>query len=366
LGGEAIVKKVYNFCAGPAVLPAEALEEAQRDLVDFKGSGMSIMEMSHRGKEYDAVHQEAIANIRSLLELPDEYAVLLLQGGASGQFAMIPMNLLGPGKTADYVVGGAWGEKACKEAKVVGNVSIAADTSKDIPTRQPDPAAWKLTPGAAYVHMTSNETISGAQYKTFPKLDAPLICDMSSDILSRRIDVRPFGLIYAGAQKNLGPAGLAVVVIRKDLAEIAPATTPKFLRYKTHLDENSLYNTPPCFSIYMLALTTRWLIRQGGAAGIEAVNRAKAAKLYAAIDGSGGFYRGTAVPAYRSDMNVTFRLPSEAMEEQFCKEASARGMTQLKGHRSVGGVRASIYNAFPVAGVDALIAFMKEFQRTRG
>lgn len=360
------MSKVYNFCAGPAVLPAEVLREAQADLVDFKGSGMSIMEMSHRGKEYDAVHNEAINNVRQLLALPEDYAVLLLQGGASGQFAMVPLNLLGPGKTADYINTGAWGSKAIKEGKIVGQVNVAADTSKDIPTRLPDPVSWKLTPGAAYIHLTSNETIAGAQYKDFPKTDAPLVADMSSDILSRPFDITKFGLVYAGAQKNLGPAGLALVIIRKDLAEQCPPTVPVFFRYKTHLEENSLYNTPPCFAIYMLALTTRWLVQMGGLPVIERRNREKAAKLYAAIDNSGGFYRGTALPEYRSDMNVTFRLPSEALEEKFCKDASAAGMKQLKGHRSVGGVRASIYNAFPPEGVDALIAFMKEFQAKNG
>ena len=360
------MSRIYNFCAGPAMLPTEVLQEAQAELVDYKGCGMSIMEVSHRGKEYDAVHAEALSNLRALLALPEDYAVLLLQGGASGQFAMIPMNLLPPGKTADYVVGGTWGEKAMKEAKVVGAVNTAADTLKDIPTRQPAPASWKLTPGAAYVHMTSNETISGAQYRSFPATEAPLICDMSSDILSRPVDVKPFSLIYAGAQKNLGPAGLAVVVIKKELAERSLPTTPKFHRYKTHLEENSLYNTPPCFAIYILMLTTRWMLKQGGAAGMAKINSAKAAKLYAAIDGSGGYYRGTAVPEYRSDMNITFRLPSEALEEQFCKDASAHGMKQLKGHRSVGGIRASIYNAFPEAGVDALVSFMCEFQKKNG
>ena len=360
------MKRVYNFCAGPAVLPPEALREAQAELLDYHGCGMSILEMSHRGKEYDAVHQEAIGNLAKLLELPDDYAVLLLQGGASAQFAMVPMNLLGPGQTADYIHSGAWAGKAIKEAKIVGQVNLAADTSKDIPTRMPDPAGWRLTPGAAYVHLTSNETIAGAQFKDFPATEAPLVADMSSDILSRRFDVRRFGLIYAGAQKNLGPAGLAVVVLRKDLAERCPPTVPAFFRYRTHLEENSLYNTPPCFAIYLLALTTRWLLKQGGVDGIERRNRAKAAKLYAAIDGSGGYYRGTAETAWRSDMNLTFRLPTEDLEERFAKEASAAGFKQLKGHRSVGGLRASIYNAFPEEGVDALIAFMREFQAKNG
>jgi phosphoserine aminotransferase len=355
--------RVYNFCAGPATLPEEVLREAQEELLDYQGSGISILEHSHRGKEYDAVHQEAIANLRTLLRLPEDYAVLLLQGGASGQFAMVPMNLLGDGQVADYVNSGAWSTKALKEAKIVGRVNVAADTSKDIPTRIPDPTSWKLTPGAAYVHICSNETIAGAQYKSFPKTESPLVADMSSDILSRPFEIRSFGLIYAGAQKNLGPAGLAVVVLRKDLAERVSERVPLFFRYRTHLQENSLYNTPPCFAIYILMLTTRWLLRQGGVEGIAERNRLKAAKLYEAIDRSGGFYRGTAVKEYRSDMNVTWRLPSEELEERFCKEASAAGLKSLKGHRSVGGIRASIYNAFPPEGVDALIAFMREFQR---
>jgi phosphoserine aminotransferase len=363
------MSRIYNFCAGPAALPEEALREAQKELVDYQGSGMSIMEMSHRGKEFDAVHQEAIANLRSLLGLDDDYGVLLLQGGASGQFAMIPMNFLTPGATADYVVGGAWGQKACAEAKNVGSVHVAADTAADLPARLPLPGEWKLTPGAAYIHLTSNETISGAQYKDFADFPAdgpPLICDMSSDILSRPIPVKKFGLLYAGAQKNLGPAGLAVVIIRRDLVERGATTIPKFHRYATHLKENSLYNTPPCFAIYMLSLTTRWLIAQGGIEGMTKRNRQKAARIYAAIDGSGGFYRPTAAVEFRSDMNVTFRLPSEELEARFCKDAAAQGMKQLKGHRSVGGIRASIYNAFPEAGVDALVAFMKDIPEDGG
>jgi phosphoserine aminotransferase len=360
------MKRTYNFGAGPAVLPEDVLREAQAELLDYRGTGISILEASHRGKEYDAVHSEAIANLRSLMGVPEDYGVLLLQGGASGQFAMVPMNLLAAGQTADYVNSGSWASKAVKEAKVVGKVNVAADTNKDIPTRMTDPSAWKLTPGAAYVHVTSNETIAGTQMKAFPKTDAPLVADMSSDILSRALDVGNFGLIYAGAQKNLGPAGLAVVVIRKDLAQRAPATVPAFFRYATHLEENSLYNTPPCFAIYILALTTRWLLKQGGVPAMEQRNRAKAAKLYAAIDGSGGYYRGTAAKEWRSDMNVTWRLPSEELEERFVKAATAQGMVQLKGHRSVGGIRASIYNAFPPEGVDALVAFMKDFAAKNG
>jgi phosphoserine aminotransferase len=356
--------RVFNFNAGPAVLPVEVLEEAQRELIDFKGSGMSIMEHSHRGKEYDAVHLEAVDNVRKLLHLSDDYAVLFVQGGASLQFAMVPINLLGAGQTADYINSGAWADKAVKEAKLVGAVNVAANTGKDIPTRMPRIEDLKLTQGAAYVHVTSNETIAGSQWKTFPKTEAPLVADMSSDILSRPFDANQFGLIYAGAQKNLGPSGVAMVAIRKDLAARAPANAPTMLKYSTYIEENSLYNTPPTFAIYILALVTRWILKVGPE-NLYRQNAEKAARIYAALDSS-KFYKGTAVKEYRSDMNITFRLPSEALEETFVKEASKQGMKGLKGHRSVGGVRASIYNAFPVAGIDALVAFMKDFERRNG
>jgi phosphoserine aminotransferase len=357
--------RVRNFSAGPATLPVEVLEEAQAEMLDYKGSGLSLLEASHRGKEYAAVHDEAVANVKSLLGLGDEFAVLFLQGGASGQFAMVPMNLLGEGQSADYVNSGAWASKAIKEAKVVGKVNVIADTGKEIPTRLPAPDSLKCTPGAAYLHITSNETIAGTQWKTFPKADAPIVADMSSDILSRPFDAKPFGLVYAGAQKNLGPAGVTLVIIRKDLAEKVSEKVPVILRYKTHIAENSLYNTPPCFAIYLVTLVTRWIIKNGGLQAMSKRNGDKAAKLYAAIDSS-GFYKGTAVKEFRSDMNVTFRLPSEALEEAFVKEASGRGLKGLKGHRSVGGIRASIYNAFPPEGIDELVAFMGEFQKKNG
>ena len=357
--------RVFNFSAGPAVLPLEVLEQAQAELVDFKGSGMSIMEASHRGKDYEAVHNEAADNVRKLLGLDDQHAVLFLQGGASAQFAMVPMNLLGEGQSADYVNSGAWGSKAVKEAKILGKVNVIADTGKDIPTRLPAPASLKFTPGAAYVHITSNETIAGTQWKTFPKTESPLVADMSSDMLSRPFDANQFGLIYAGAQKNLGPAGVTLVIIRKDLAEKVSEKVPTIFRYKTHLEENSLYNTPPCFSIYVLGLVMKWIVKKGGLAGIAKQNADKAAKIYALLDSS-TFYKGTAVKEFRSDMNVTFRLPSEQLEEAFIKEAAAQKLKGLKGHRSVGGIRASIYNAFPVEGIDALVAFMKDFERKSG
>ncbi len=356
--------RVFNFNAGPATLPLEVLQEAQAELLDFKQSGMSILECSHRGKDYDAVHAEAVSNYRRLLGCSDDYAVLFLPGGASMQFAMLPLNLLEPGRTADYIHSGAWAGKALKEAQRVGRVHVAADCSQDRPTRVPSASELSLSPHAAYVHLTSNETISGAQWKTFPRPAAPLVADMSSDILSRPFDANGFALIYAGAQKNLGPSGISLVVIRKDLAERAQASLPAMLSYKTHIEENSLYNTPPCFSIYIMMLVSRWILKQGLPA-LYARNAEKAARLYAALDAS-GFYRGTAARECRSDMNITFRLPSEPLEEAFAKEASAQGLKGLKGHRSVGGLRASIYNAFPIEGVDALVAFMKEFERRHG
>lgn len=356
--------RVYNFNAGPAVLPLEVLREAQAEFLDFKGSGMSLLESSHRGKEYAAVHEEAVANYKKLLNCSDDYAVLFIAGGASLQFAMVPLNLLGAGQTADYINSGAWAGKAVKEAKLIGQVNMAADCGKEIPTRVPLERELKLTPGAAYVHLTSNETISGAQWKTFPKPAAPLVADMSSDILSRPFDINQFGLVYAGAQKNLGPSGLALVVIRKDLAERVSEKVPTILKYKTFIEENSLYNTPPCFSIYIMMLVSRWLLKAGLPA-IYRQNAAKAGEIYAAIDAS-GFYKGTAVHECRSDMNITFRLPSEALEEQFVKEASKLGLKGLKGHRSVGGIRASIYNAFPMEGVAALVTFMQDFEKKNG
>lgn len=356
--------RVYNFSAGPATLPLEVIEEAQRELVDYKGSGMSILESSHRGKEYSAIHEEAVANTHELLNIGDDYSVLFMQGGASTQFALVPMNLLGKDQTADYTNSGTWAAKAIKEAKLFGNVNIAADCGKEIPTRVPREDELQLTPNAAYLHITSNETISGAQWKTFPKSEAPLIADMSSDMLSRPFDTNQFGLIYAGAQKNLGPAGMALVVIRKDLAERADANLPTMFKYKTHIEANSLFNTCPTFTIYMYMLVTRW-IKKVGLNNLYKQNIDKAAKLYNAID-STEFYTGTAVKECRSDMNVTWRLPTEELEAKFIAEAAEQNLKGLKGHRSVGGVRASIYNAFPVEGIDALVSFMQDFERSNG
>jgi phosphoserine aminotransferase len=345
-------------------MPVEALQEAQADLVNYKGSGMSVMEMSHRGKEYDEIHNEAIANIKELMGLNDDYSVLFIQGGASLQFAMIPMNFLGQGQTADYINAGSWGTAAVKQARIIGNVNVAAECHKDIPTRMPELNEMKWTPGAVYSHLTTNETIAGTQLKDIPVTGSPLIGDMSSDILSRPLDYTKFAMTYAGAQKNLGPSGVALAVIRKDFAAKGNIALPTMLKYQTFIDENSLYNTPPCFSIYMLCLTTRWM-KKMTLQKLFKQNRDKAQMLYDAIDAT-GFYRGTAKKSFRSDMNITFRLPTEELEEIFIKQASAAGMKQLKGHRSVGGIRASIYNAFPVAGVEALVAFMKDFEKRNG
>jgi len=356
--------RAYNFSAGPAILPEEVLKEAAAELLDYNGTGMSIMEMSHRGKDYSAVHEECIANLKELLNIPEGYSVLFMTGGASSQFALIPMNLLGTDQVADYTNSGSWAAKAIKEAQMLGNINIAADCGKEIPTRVPTADELQLTDNAAYLHITSNETISGAQWKTFPKNDC-LIADMSSDILSRPLNVSDFGLIYAGAQKNLGPAGITLVIIKDELAEKCPDTVPTIMRYKTHIANNSLYNTVPTFPVYMLCLVTRWLKAKGGLEGMQKQNAEKAAKLYEAIDAT-DFYTGTAVPEFRSDMNVTWRIANEDLEPAFIEEAAKQNLKTLKGHRSVGGLRASIYNAFPPEGVDALIAFMKDFEAKNG
>ncbi|MCF7838546.1 MAG: 3-phosphoserine/phosphohydroxythreonine transaminase [Candidatus Marinimicrobia bacterium] len=357
--------RIYNFSAGPATLPLEVLREAQEHLVDYHGAGLSLLEASHRGPEYDAVHTEAIENLRQLLDIPAEYSVLFMTGGATTQFALVPMNLLLPGETADYVHSGSWAGKAIEQARFVGRVNVAANTAKERPARMPAPDELNLTPGAAYLHLTSNETIAGTQWKTFPETEAPLVADMSSDILSQPLDVSRFGLIYAGAQKNLGPAGVTIVIARTEWLARAPENLPTILRYQAHAAENSLLNTPPCFPIYLVMLVTRWLLNLGGLEAIAARNRAKAETLYSVLDGS-AFWRPTAAPAHRSLMNVTFRLPSEELEQQFIKQAAAAGLKGLKGHRSVGGVRASIYNAFPPEGVEALVACMREFERQHG
>jgi phosphoserine aminotransferase len=359
-------ERVFNFSAGPAVLPVPVLEQAQRELVSLPDVGMSILEVSHRSKVFEDVLARAEADVRQLAGVPSNYRVLFLQGGASLQFTMVPMNLLSAAATADYLVTGAWASKAADEARKIGQVHVAATTKAEQFTRIPRHEEIVLTPGAAYVHMTSNNTIYGTQWKALPDVgDVPLVSDTSSDMFSRPIDVARHALIYAGAQKNMGPAGVTVVIIREDLLARSAASLPVMLSYAVHAENGSMYNTPPVFAIYILGLVTRWLISQGGLASIAAVNQRKAGKLYAEIDRS-GFYRGTAQKDSRSQMNVTFRLPNEELEKQFVKEAAKAGLDGLKGHRSVGGIRASIYNAFPEAGVDTLVQFMQEFERRNG
>jgi phosphoserine aminotransferase len=360
------VHRIYNFSAGPAVMPLPVLEQAQRDLIALPGVGMSVMEISHRSKTFEDILARAIADIRGLAGLDDSYEVLLLQGGASLQFSMVPMNLLGAGQTADYVDTGSWADKAAKEARRVGAVNVTGSTKADNYNRIPQANELKLTTGAAYVHITTNNTIEGTEWTSLPEVgEAPLVADASSNIFSRPIEFRRFGLIYAGAQKNLGPSGVTLVLIRKDLLGRSPASLPTMMNYKVQAENNSLYNTPPTFGVYLLGLTMQWLKSLGGLAGIAAINQRKAAKLYAEVDRT-GFYRGTARKDSRSLMNVTFRLPTEDLEKAFDKDATAAGLDGLKGHRSVGGMRASIYNAFPEEGIDALVEFMREFERKNG
>ena len=359
-------ERIFNFSAGPAVLPVSVLEKAQSELVSLPGVGMSILEVSHRSKVFEEVLARAVADIRRLANVPSNYRVLFLQGGASLQFTMVPMNLLPAEATADYLVTGVWSTKAVDEARKIGKVHVAATTKAEQFTRIPRAEEIVLTPGAAYVHMTSNNTIYGTQWKSLPDVgDIPLVSDTSSDMFSQPIDVSRHALIYAGAQKNMGPAGVTVVIIREDLLARSAASLPVMLSYAVHAENGSLYNTPPVFAIYMLGLVTRWLIDQGGLKAIAVINERKAGKLYAEIDRT-GFYRGTAQKESRSMMNVTFRLPTEDLEKQFVKDAEKAGLDGLKGHRSAGGIRASIYNAFPEAGIDALAHFMKEFERRHG
>jgi phosphoserine aminotransferase len=361
-----VTNRIFNFAAGPAVMPVPVLEEAQRNLMALPGVGMSVMEISHRSRTFEDILNQAISDIRELAGVPSNYKILLLQGGASLQFSMVPMNLLSPGAVADYIDTGSWARKAIKEAGRVGKVNVAASTKSENYSRIPEHADIKYTPGAAYVHMTSNNTIEGTQWKALPDAGGvPLVSDASSDIFSRPIDVSRHAVIYAGAQKNLGPSGVTLVVIREDLLARSQDTLPTMLNYRVHADNNSLYNTPNTFGIYLLGLTMKWLKSLGGLAAIAKLNERKAAKLYAEIDRS-GFYRGTAQKSSRSLMNVTFRLATEELEKLFVKETTVAGLDGLKGHRDVGGMRASIYNAFPEQGIDALVEFMREFERKRG
>ena len=363
--------RVFNFGAGPSVIPEPVLEETRRDLLALPGIGMSVLEISHRSSTFTEIIQTAEANIRQLVGLPDDYHVLFLQGGATQQFAMVPMNLLPNGGTAEYVVTGSWAKKAAKEAERFGTVRIAASTADEEFSRIPKPSELKLSADAAYVHITSNNTICGTQWRQMPDTgDRPLVVDASSDILSRPIDLAPdsVGLLYAGAQKNLGPAGVTLVLVRDDLVQRmknVDRTVPTMLRYSTYASSGSLHNTPPVFAIYIVGLVTKWLLANGGLEAMATRNERKAQKVYAAIDRT-EFYRGTAQLESRSLMNVTIRLPNEELEGRFVKEASAAGLVGLKGHRSVGGLRASIYNAFPEAGVDAFVDFMDEFARVNG
>ncbi len=355
--------RIFNFSAGPAVLPVPVLEEAQRDMLSLPGVGMSVMEISHRSKTFDEIIGQADASLRELLDIPSNYQILFLQGGASLQFSMVPMNFLPADASADYVITGSWGKKALKEAKRVGVVNVAATMADGGFTRVPAQDEINLNPGASYVHITTNETIEGVEWKQEPEVgDVPLIADASSDILSHRIPFDKYAMIYAGAQKNMGPSGVTLAIVRDDLLQRIPEGLHTMLDYRTHAENKSLYNTPNTWGIYILNLVCKWLKDKGGLAVMEHENEEKAKLLYDAIDSS-DFYRGHADADARSIMNVTFRLPSEELEKKFAAEATAQGLDGLKGHRSVGGIRASIYNAFPRQGVEALVTFMKEFEK---
>ena len=360
------MERIYNFSAGPAVLPREVLEQARDELVNWQGCGMSVMEMSHRGKEYMGIQAQAEADLRELMGIPANYKVLFVQGGASSQFAMVPMNLLRGKASADYLNTGEWSKKAIKEAKKFGAVNVVASAEDKNFSYAPAQDAWKRDPNAAYLHYTPNETIGGVEIFWTPECgDVPLVADMSSTILSRPIDVSKYGLIYAGAQKNIGPAGVTVVIVRDDLIGQTVAGTPTMFDYKTHADNESMYNTPPTYGIYIAGLVFKLLKAKGGLTAMEKTNRLKAGLLYDYLD-STGFYNSPVAKENRSLMNVPFTLKDAALDEDFLKGAKARGLVQLKGHRSVGGMRASIYNAMPVEGVQALVEYMKDFEKARG
>ncbi|MDA7025992.1 3-phosphoserine/phosphohydroxythreonine transaminase [Bacillus sp. CLL-7-23] len=354
--------RTTNFNAGPAALPLEVLQKAKDEFLDFNGAGMSVMELSHRSKEYDAVHQHAKALLKELMEIPEDYEVLFLQGGASLQFSMIPMNFLSKEKTAHFVMTGSWSEKALAEAKLFGNTSIIATSETD--TYRYIPCISEVPSGGAYLHLTSNNTIFGTQWQQFPDCSIPIVADMSSDILSRPIDVSKFGIIYAGAQKNLGPSGVTVVILKKELLSQENEQVAKILKYSTHVKADSLYNTPPTFAIYMLSLVLEWLKEQGGLSAIAQRNRKKAEMLYKAIDDSHGFYRGHARTDSRSNMNVTFTLTNDELTKSFITKAKQENMVGLGGHRSIGGCRASIYNAVSIEDCEKLASFMKHFRES--
>jgi len=358
--------KVFNFSAGPAVLPREVLERAAAEMLDWHGSGMSVMEMSHRGKEYMSIQAKAEADVRTLLAIPADYAVLFLQGGAIAENALIPMNMLGDKKVADYINTGEWSKKSIKEAKKYCQVNVAASAEDKNFTYVPARETWKLSPDAAYVHICGNETIGGVEYHWTPDVGAvPLVVDASSHILSRPLDVARYGVIYAGAQKNAGPAGVTLLIVRRDLLDRALPITPSAFHWKEQAENESMLNTPPTYSIYIAGLVFDWLLEHGGVAGIEKRNIAKANLLYDYLDTT-GFYRNPVRREDRSRMNVPFKLRDESLDGAFLKGAEARGMLQLKGHRSVGGMRASIYNAMPLEGVQALVDYMKEFEKKNG
>lgn len=359
------MERVFNFSAGPAALPLEVLEQARDEMVNWHGSGMSVMEMSHRGKEYMSIQADAEADLRELMGIPVNYKVLFLQGGASTQFAMVPMNLLRGKASADYLNTGEWSKKGIKEAKKFGGVNVVASSEDKNFSYAPAQSAWNLDPNAAYVHITQNETIGGVEIFWTPETgNVPLVADMSSNILSRPIDVSKYGLIYAGAQKNVGPAGLTLVIVREDLLGETVKGTPTMFDYKIQADNDSMYNTPPTYAIYIAGLVFKMLKAKGGLAAMEKINRAKAQLIYDVLDAS-SFYHSPVARENRSLMNIPFTLKDAAFDEEFLKGAKARGMIQLKGHRSVGGIRASIYNAMPVEGVQALADYMKEFEKTK-
>ncbi len=360
--------QVHNFYAGPAILPESILEQARAELRDYHGTGMSILEMSHRSAVFDELMATVEGDLRNLLGIPIEYKVIFMQGGASLQFDMLPMNLLPIDSSADYIVNGVWGQTALKEACKLGKARVAASSENSNFDRLPDLGLAEYDPNASYLHFTSNETINGVQWgeEPMPVSGVPLVCDMSSDILSRPLDVSKYGLIYAGAQKNAGPAGVTLVIIREDLLGRIPQNMPAMLDYRLLAEKGSLYNTPPSFSIYMVGLVLHWLIDLGGLDAIAELNERKASLLYGAIDQSGGFYQSLAQPDSRSKMNVTFHIAVEGLDPLFVQEAKVRGLVGLKGHRLVGGLRASLYNALPVESVKALVQFMAEFQRSHG
>lgn len=359
-----MAERVINFNPGPAALPLDVLKKVQAEFLDYRGTGMSVLEISHRSAEYDEINDATPVLVRELLGLSDDYQVVFMGGGASTQFATIPMNFLAQGKTACYSDTGEWASKAIKEAKKIGKTEVVASSKEDKYTLIPEIDASKLPSDAAYLHVTSNNTIHGTQMHAFPKpKGVPLICDMSSDIASRRLDFKAFDMIYAGAQKNIGPAGVTLVIVKDNLLQKCSETIPTMLNYKTHADKKSVYNTPPVFAIYIMRLVLEWVKAQGGLAAIEKTNNAKQERVYQMMDLHPDFYRGTARAKDRSWMNLTMRLPSEELEKKFVSEAKAQGMVGLKGHRSVGGIRVSLYNAVPLAGVDKLVAFMEKFRK---